>query len=227
MVYVQSLGDVPTRVLDLLKIFLAASSRGERAVLVLETRSKALTTKYRSVDDDVVGVPAPSTTNNILRKKSPARARRSQLRLETFMKKKSEERAKKEQQQMLDSQAAGATSSSNTSNKLVLELAMHDIRPVGTGLPSPILQVDGEIEEETSKYSFESSYHEEDILYTLREIFPPSEVKLTLESRERIKPLDACHICTVVIKPIATDRKLLWPEMSFVQAQVIENLRII
>ena len=103
MVYVKSLDDVPTRVLDLLKIFLATSSRWERAVLVLETRSKALTTKYRSVDDDVVGVPAPST-NNTVRKKSPARARRSQLRLETFMNKKSNEKAKMEQQQMLDSQ---------------------------------------------------------------------------------------------------------------------------
>ena len=136
MVDVKSLDDVPTRVLDLLKIFLAASSRGERAVLVPETRSKSLTAKYRSVDDDVVGVPAPST-NNTLRKKTPARARRSQLRLETFVKKKSEEKTKKEQQQMLDSQAAGLTSS--TSNQLVLELAKQDIRPVGTGLPSPIL----------------------------------------------------------------------------------------
>ena len=188
----------------------------------MEARNKALTTSYRSVDDALVGVPAPST-NNTVKKKSPARARRSQLRLETFMKKKSEEKAKMEQQQMLDSQAAGVTSSSSTSNKLVLELAKQDIRPVGTGLPSPILQVDGEKEEETTKYSFESSYHEED----MREIFPPSEVKLTLESRVRMKPLDACHFCTLVVKPIATDRKLLWPEMRCVQAQVIENVRTI
>ena len=132
-----------------------------------------------------------------------------------------------EQQQMLDSQAAGVTSSSSTSNKLVLELAKQDIRPVGTGLPSPILQVDGEIEEETTKYSFESLYHEEDILYTLREIFAPSEVKLTLETRVRMKPLDACYICTVMVTPISTDWNLLWPEMSCVQAQVIENVRTI
>ena len=88
MVDVKTLDDVPTRVLDLLKIFLAASSRGERAVLVLETRSKARTTKYRSLDDAVIGVPVPSTKNTV-KKKSPARARRSQLRLESFMKKKS------------------------------------------------------------------------------------------------------------------------------------------
>ena len=71
MVDVKSLDDVPTRVLDLLKIFLAASSRGERAVLVLDTRSKALTTKYRSLDDAVIGVPVPSTKNTV-KKKSPA-----------------------------------------------------------------------------------------------------------------------------------------------------------
>jgi hypothetical protein len=220
MVDVKSLDDVRTRVLDLLKIFLAASPRGERAVLVLETRSKALTTKYRSLDDAVIGVPVPSTQNTV-KKKSPARARRLQLRLESFMEKKSEEKAKMEQQLMLDSQAAEVPSS--TSNKLVLELAKQETRPVGTGLPSPILQVDGETGEETARYLFEISYHEDDIMYTLRDIFPPSEVKLSLESRVRIKPLDACHLCTV----IATGRKLSWPKMSQVQATVIENVRAI
>ena len=58
MVEIYCLDDVPSRVLELLKIFLAASSRGERAELVLEPRSKSLTAKYRSVDDDVVGVSA-------------------------------------------------------------------------------------------------------------------------------------------------------------------------
>ena len=204
---------------------MAASSRGERAVLVLETKDKALSTRYRSVEDDGDGVPA-SSTSHTGKKKSPARARRSQIRLETFMKKKSEEKAKMEQKKVLDNKAAGVTSSC-TSNKLVLDLAKQDSKAVGTGLPSPILQVDGESEEEPAKYSFQSSYHEEDVMYTLREIFPPSEVKLTLESRERRNPLDACHICTVMVKPIATDRKLLWPEMNQVQSQVIENVRTI
>ena len=42
--------DVPVQVLDQLRIFLAASSRGEEAVLILETRKNKLTTKYRSVE---------------------------------------------------------------------------------------------------------------------------------------------------------------------------------
>ena len=40
--------DVPSRVTDVLRIFLAASERGEMAALVLETRNGMLTTKYRS-----------------------------------------------------------------------------------------------------------------------------------------------------------------------------------
>jgi hypothetical protein len=41
---------LPPRVMDLLKMFLAVSSRGEQAVLVLETRHKTLTTKFKSVE---------------------------------------------------------------------------------------------------------------------------------------------------------------------------------
>ena len=126
-----------------------------------------------------------------------------------------------EQQQLLYSQSTRVTRC--TSNKLVLDLAKQDMGPVGTDLPSPILQVEGETGEETAKYSFDRSYHEEDIMYTLREIFPPSEVKLTLESKVRIKTLDACHICTV----IPTGRKILWPEMSQGPATVIKNGRAI
>ena len=40
--------DVPSRVTDVLRIFLAASERGEMAELVLETMNGMLTTKYRS-----------------------------------------------------------------------------------------------------------------------------------------------------------------------------------
>ena len=50
--------DVPPRVLDLLKMFLAANTRGEQAVLILETRNRTLTTKYSSVEK-LAGSPAP------------------------------------------------------------------------------------------------------------------------------------------------------------------------
>ena len=50
MFELRCLDDLPSIVLDLLKTLLAASSRGETAVLVLETKKKAVNTKYRSVD---------------------------------------------------------------------------------------------------------------------------------------------------------------------------------
>jgi hypothetical protein len=183
MVVVTCLDDEPSRVLELLKIFLAASSRGEMAVLVLETKSKAVTTKYRCMDT-VSGLPTPpSSTCPKRRRNNPARAKRSQLRLEKFVKKKIEEKARQEDQQILDSQAAAITSSN--SNGLVLELAKKEDKPVtGTGLISPILQVDGEIEEEMAKYSFESSYHDDDIMELLEEIFLAPEVILAEYGRK-------------------------------------------
>ena len=123
MVDVQGLSDVPPQVLDLLRIFLDASSRGEQAVLVLETRNSTLTTKFRTVET-LTGAPATTRT----RKKNPARARRSQLRLEKFQKKKEEEKkANEDHQAEIDNQvcshAAGDTSSKN---KLVVNLARKD-----------------------------------------------------------------------------------------------------
>jgi hypothetical protein len=224
MVEVNCLEDLPIRVLDLLKIFLAASSRGEMAVLVLETRSKAVTTKYRSVDI-VVGTPAHPTSTSTRRRTNPARARRSQLRLEEFKRKKLEEKAKEEHQNTLDSQAAGVSSS--TTNRLVLELAKKEDRPVGNGLTSPILQVDGGIEEDIAVYSFESNYHEDDIMDTLGEIFPASEVNLTLDSTVQVAPRSARYlfVITLTVKPTATGRKLSWPDMQEDQAVVFEKVK--
>ena len=73
--------DLPARVTDVLRIFLAASARGEEAELILETRNGRLTTKYRS-SETVDGVPATSSTSTKKKKTNPARARRSRLRLE-------------------------------------------------------------------------------------------------------------------------------------------------
>ena len=131
--------DLPPRVIDLVRMFLAASSRGEQAVLVLETKKKMLTTKYRSVES-VAGVPATSCTKK--EKVNPARARRSKLRLEQFNK-KIEEKKKQEyldaRKQEDETEATGDTSC----NKLLLKLARAEDRPVMPGLLSPIVQVDG------------------------------------------------------------------------------------
>jgi hypothetical protein len=76
--------DVPPRVMYLLRIFLAASSRGKEAVLTLEISKKAIPTKYRSVE------PQQPPKHNFAKKKNPARARRSRLRWGNIRKGRSE-----------------------------------------------------------------------------------------------------------------------------------------
>ena len=60
--------DVPQRLLDMLRIFLAASKRGDNAALILEIRNKDIITKYRSVEP-AAGVSA--TTNTQLPQMQP------------------------------------------------------------------------------------------------------------------------------------------------------------
>ena len=136
--------DVPPGVIDLLRIFLAASSRGEEAVLILETRKNKLTTKYRSVE---LFVESPAST---IPSTKPNRAKRSKLRMELFTQKKLE--VKKEQEEgsqenapaeEVASLATGHTSS--TANRLVLNLSKDgEYKPDGTGRSSPIIQLDGD-----------------------------------------------------------------------------------
>ena len=77
--------DVPPSVMDMLRLFLAASTRGEDVSLVLESRMGTMTTKYRCVGK-VAGTPAPSNTSR-QPKMNPARLRRSKLRQEEFIRK--------------------------------------------------------------------------------------------------------------------------------------------
>jgi hypothetical protein len=89
---VEDVLDVPPRVLELLETFLSVSSRGEHALLILETRKTSINIQYRSVET-VTGASATTSPSAALKKKmNPARARRSKARLELFLKKKDEER---------------------------------------------------------------------------------------------------------------------------------------
>ena len=100
--------------------------------------------------------------------------------------------------------------------------------PKGTEILSPIIQVDGEAvdsEEDQVKYSFVSMYAEEDIIYTIEEIFPRTEVIWTLESRVRVEPLSAHHVCVLKVKALKRGRKLSWPEVSAEQAVVFEEVK--
>ena len=225
MYHIRCLEDLPSRVLDLLKTFLAASSRGETAVLVLETKKKAVNTKYRSVDTEV-GSPAPLTNTSRRKRKNPARARRSQLRLEAFRAKKSEEQARLEHQQTLDNNAAGISSSNP--NKLILKLAKQKEKTLVTTSATPTIpQVDGVAEDERSRFAFESSYHVDDVAETLKEIFDPNGVNFTLESRVQTAPLSACDRFVICLtgQPASTRQELSWPRMQEDQAVVFENLQ--
>ena len=130
------------RVLEMVRTFLAASNRGDYAVLFLETRKQQIKAKYRSTEI-VTGVPVTTRSPFPKKKVNPARTRRSKLRLEQFLKKKEHE--KLENQQAGKAAADGALSSSKP-NQLVLQLNEEDIVPEENGPNSPILQIDGNLE---------------------------------------------------------------------------------
>ena len=177
----------------------------------------------------MAGTPAPtcnsSARSNVKRKRNPAWARRSKARLEEFNR-KDEEKIKqgKTSQEHLqtgekdaDSQAAG--DSSSTKNRLVLQLGnVVEDRPLDAGLHSPILQVDGEGENSDEVYfAFKSEYGEEDVIYSLGEMFPPDVVtSTTLVSRVRLGKLweTADHQCKVKVKYASDKKNFSWPAMS-------------
>ena len=60
--------DVPQRVWDMVRIFLASSTRGDHSVLTLETRDQKIVTKYISVE-----TVAGATANTPVTKKTKSR----------------------------------------------------------------------------------------------------------------------------------------------------------
>ena len=187
--------DVPERVLDMVRMFLAASTRGDNVALILETRNHQLTTKYRSVEI-VSGAPETASTtpatNRNKRKVNPARARRSRLRLEKFHRKKEEEKQKLQQE---TERKTGTGDSSSSSSKLIVQLSKEETTIVETGPHSPILQVDGQgdaaLLDDVVSYTFKSEYGEEDIRSSLEELFPPFVAQL--DSRVRLGRMAADH----------------------------------
>ena len=215
-------------------MFLAASSRGEQACLVLETRKRTLTTKFRSVET-VAGnsATASPTTQAIKSKMNHARARRSKLRLEEFNRRKVEKKQAEVSagnhrtgNQDVGSGATGDTSS--TSSKLVIEVPMpkEQDKHVEKSVTSPIPQVDGqeaaEQGEDKVSYTFVSDYGEEDISYSLSEIFPQMETSIV--SRVQLKPRSAHHIYTVTVL-VREDGQISWPEMRADIADVFQDLK--
>ena len=104
----------------MVKMFLAASKRGDKTVLILESRNQKIFNKYRSMET-VTGPTAttsPSnTTTSSMRRKNLSRAKRSRLRLEKFNQKKEDEKV---DQQEIGSQSPAVAEA--TSTKLIIEL---------------------------------------------------------------------------------------------------------
>ena len=74
-----------------------------------------------------------------------------------------------------------------------------------------ILQVDGgdgEQLKEEDHFSFLSEYGEEDILFSLEEVFPPEKIA-TMMSRVRVAPSSADHLCNVTLRPVQ-GKKTTW-----------------
>ena len=63
--------DVTQRVLDMVKIFLAASKRGDNTFLILESRKQHIFIKYRSVETETRStvMTSPSTAKQNSRKR--------------------------------------------------------------------------------------------------------------------------------------------------------------
>ena len=207
--------NAPPRSMEMLKIFLAASSRGDQAVLILETRKGTMTTKYRSVESLTVPTSSPSSAR---RKNTPARARRSRQRLEEFNRKNLDEQKNAE---MVENQVAGNTSS--PTRKVVLDL------PKVVNIEKPednIAQLDGTEENtiEKATFAFKSEYGEEDILYSLSLVFPENldnDINPKLVSRVRSRPKSADHDCTVELwMPVNQKNRFHWPKMNASNAEV-------
>ena len=198
------------RVLEMVRIFLAASKRGDHALLTLESSQKQLKTQYRC-EEKVAGISAPKTTKT-KRKERPSRAKRSRLRLEQFIKKKEEEKLKKIDDAGNNTADGGTTS---VTSKLVLQLNEEREVTEQDVLHSPIPQVDGDSSEDQLSFCFKSDYAEEDILLSLEEAFPADQIP-TLRSRVRIgAPTEtADDYCVVDLRvPAAQRDNFVWPDI--------------
>ena len=90
---------------------------------------------------------------------------------------------------------------------------------------SPIPQLDGTScgDYQTLTYTFVSDYADEDIMYTLREIFPDSfETKLL--ARLKLGGLNSAdYLFTVQLNP--PDDEFIWPTMNKIQAEVLKEVK--
>ena len=161
--------------------------------------------------------PAPLLQQQVPGRKNPVRAKRSRLRLEKFNQQKEENKLT---QQDIGSQVPAVVEAAG--KQLIIELDTKRDQVVGTSLPSPMVQLDGPMEEGKVRYTFSSDYAEEDIKYTLDEIFPKKNAFLS--SMVQCRPRSAECLCTVEVK-IDSGQEFFWPAMDTIQVQVVQDLK--
>ena len=200
-------------------MFLAASTRGEQVSLVLDSRSKTITSKYWCVEK-LAGTPASTHTPRIprIKKKNPARLRRSKVRQEAFFKKKQEEAESSGNQMTADSKPNKPAAAQQFLVQLESQQAGNVVDKGAGGIP----QVDGSdkpAEEDTNEveacFTFVSDYGDEDVRDSLRELLEDNLVPSspTLVSRVRVEKLSADHLCKVTLQIPVTKKDFSWPEL--------------
>ena len=80
-------------------------------------------------------------------------------------------------------------------------------------------------EEHKATCTFSSDFCEEDIIYSLEEIFLDNVVT-TLVKRVRLRHDSAEHLCAVEVKLATGQRSIFsWPDMDPVNSEVFRNLQ--
>ena len=94
---------------------------------------------------------------------------------------------------------------------------------------APITQLDGvddtdcNMSEKCITYTFVSDFHQEDVEYTIKEIFPENIGTRILSNEKVGDRLSADHLFSVLIE-LPDDRRFSWPQMSADQAVVFKDV---
>ena len=109
----------------------------------------------------------------------------------------------------------------------MIELPKEQDKHAENSVTSPIPQVDGQDRGKEDKgedkvtYTFVSDFGEEDIIYSLSEIFPEMETNLVYGMQ--LRPRSAHHMCTVTV--LREGGQISWPEMRADITEVFQDLK--
>ena len=199
--------------MELLRMFLTASNRGEHVSLHLESRRGTLSSQYWSINS-LAGTPAEVNVpiNTKTNKKNPARVRRSRLRQEEFFRKKQDTAKASGDQNSADLVPNQATGNQQLSFQMENQLTTQpaDGIPQLDGMANP----DAEPSREEVSFSFICNYAEEDIQEGLKELVKDNLVvsSAPLVSRVLDNPRAADYLFTVVLM-LPAKTQFTWPEM--------------